>query len=73
MQIHNFEADKQHKNISEAMRDIRGFEGNDFARDSTLIVIGGGVIGDLAGFRCSTYLRGMNPYPCAFNNTDCND
>lgn len=58
--IHNFEAGKQHKNISEAMKIYEILESNDFARDSTMIAIGGGVIGDLAGFVASTYLRGMN-------------
>ncbi len=58
--VHNFEAGKQHKNISEAMKIYETLESNDFARDSTLIAIGGGVIGDLAGFVASTYLRGMN-------------
>lgn len=57
---HNFEAGKQHKNINEAMKIYEALEANDFARDSTLIAIGGGVIGDLAGFVASTYLRGMN-------------
>jgi 3-dehydroquinate synthase len=58
--IHNFEAGKQHKNINEAMKIYELLEVNDFARDSTMIAIGGGVIGDLAGFVASTYLRGMN-------------
>mgnify|MGYP001574701557 CR=1 FL=1 len=58
--IHTFEAGKQHKNINEAMKIYEILESNDFARDSTLIAIGGGVIGDLAGFVASTYLRGMN-------------
>ncbi|MCL4418114.1 MAG: 3-dehydroquinate synthase, partial [Actinobacteria bacterium] len=57
---HNFEAGKQNKTISEAMKIYEILESNDFARDSTLIAIGGGVIGDLAGFVASTYLRGMN-------------
>jgi len=60
VQVHNFEAGKQHKNINEAMKIYETLESNDFARDSTLIAIGGGVIGDLAGFVASTYLRGMN-------------
>lgn len=57
--IHNFEAGKQHKNINEAMKIYEVLENNDFARDSIMIAIGGGVIGDLAGFVASTYLRGM--------------
>lgn len=59
-QIYNFAAGKQNKNINEAMRIYEVLESNDFARDSTIISIGGGVIGDLAGFVASTYLRGMN-------------
>ena len=35
-------------------------EKNKFARDSTMIALGGGVIGDLAGFVASTWFRGMN-------------
>ena len=33
---------------------------NQFERNSTIIALGGGVIGDLAGFVASTYLRGVN-------------
>jgi 3-dehydroquinate synthase len=55
-----FEAGKRNKNIQEAMRLYELLEERSFARDSTLIAVGGGVIGDLAGFVASTYLRGMN-------------
>src|SRR3990172_11329389 len=60
VRIHTFEAGKQNKNINEAMKIYEVLESNDFARDSAIIAIGGGVIGDLVGFVASTYLRGMN-------------
>ncbi|MBI5888770.1 MAG: 3-dehydroquinate synthase [Deltaproteobacteria bacterium] len=58
--VYSFEGGKHHKNINEAMRIYEALEKSDFARDSTMIAVGGGVIGDLAGFVASTYLRGMN-------------
>ena len=58
--VHLFDAGKQNKNINEAIKIYSKLEANNFARDSTLIAVGGGVIGDLAGFVASTYLRGMN-------------
>jgi 3-dehydroquinate synthase len=33
---------------------------NQFERNSTIIALGGGVVGDLAGFVAATYLRGIN-------------
>ena len=33
---------------------------NGFKRNDTVIALGGGVIGDLAGFTASTYMRGIN-------------
>jgi len=53
-------AGKGNKNINEVLKIYGLMEENNFARDSTLIAIGGGVIGDLAGFVSSTWLRGMN-------------
>jgi 3-dehydroquinate synthase len=32
---------------------------NNFGRDTTLIAIGGGVVGDLAGFAAATFMRGI--------------
>jgi len=34
---------------------------NEFGRDTTIIALGGGVVGDLAGFIAATYMRGI-PY-----------
>jgi 3-dehydroquinate synthase len=53
-------AGKGNKNIHEVLKIFGLLEENNIARDSTLIAIGGGVIGDLAGFVASTWLRGMN-------------
>lgn len=57
---HGIEGGKYNKNISELLKIYGTLEVNDFSRDSTLIAIGGGVIGDMGGFAASTYLRGMN-------------
>lgn len=54
------EAGKENKNSNEVLKVFGVLEENDFARDSTLIALGGGVIGDLGGFVASTWLRGMN-------------
>jgi len=54
------DAGKGNKNFNEILKIYGILEENNLARDSTLIAIGGGVIGDLAGFVASTWLRGMN-------------
>jgi len=56
---HLMDAGKGNKNINEVLKIYSILEENDLARDSTLIAIGGGVIGDLAGFVASTWYRGM--------------
>jgi len=53
-------AGKGNKTFSEVLKIYGVLEEHNLARDSTLIAIGGGVIGDLAGFVASTWLRGMN-------------
>ena len=58
--IHFMKAGKANKNMNEVLKIYAILEENDLARDSTLIAIGGGVIGDLAGFVASTWYRGMN-------------
>ena len=54
------DAGKKNKSIHEVMKIYGLMEENDISRDSTLLAIGGGVIGDLSGFVASTWLRGMN-------------
>jgi len=58
--LYSMDAGKGNKNINEVLKIYGVLEENNFARDSTLIAIGGGVIGDLSGFIASTWLRGMN-------------
>jgi 3-dehydroquinate synthase len=58
--MHLMEAGKANKNMNEVLKIYSILEENNLARDSTLIAIGGGVIGDLAGFVASTWYRGMN-------------
>ncbi|MBN2057338.1 MAG: 3-dehydroquinate synthase [Candidatus Saganbacteria bacterium] len=57
---HALPGGKINKNINEALKIFGVLESNDFSRDSTLIAVGGGVVGDLGGFVASTYLRGIN-------------
>lgn len=51
---------KVSKSFSEVLRIYGELETHNFARDATMIAMGGGVIGDLAGFVSSTWYRGMN-------------
>ncbi len=58
--FHALQSGKGNKNINEALKIYSKLEEYNFARDSTLVALGGGVIGDLSGFIASTWLRGMN-------------
>jgi len=58
--IHIMKGGKESKSFSEVLRIYGEMETKDFARDSVIIALGGGVIGDLAGFVASTWYRGMN-------------
>jgi 3-dehydroquinate synthase len=59
-QIHVMKGGKSSKSFSEVLRIYGELENKDFARDSVLIALGGGVVGDLAGFVASTWYRGMS-------------
>jgi 3-dehydroquinate synthase len=58
--IYFMNAGKGNKNFNEVLKIYSILEENDLARDSTIVAVGGGVIGDLAGFIASTWYRGMN-------------
>lgn len=51
---------KTSKSFNEVLKIYGELETHNFARDATMIAMGGGVIGDLAGFVSSTWYRGMN-------------
>jgi shikimate kinase / 3-dehydroquinate synthase len=51
---------EDHKNLETIQRLWHGFLEHGLDRKSTVIALGGGVIGDLVGFAASTYMRGIN-------------
>ena len=53
-------AGKKCKDVSNLLKIVNYLEKNKFSKDSTLVVLGGGTIGDLGGFAASVYYRGMN-------------
>jgi 3-dehydroquinate synthase len=50
---------ESHKNLETIQHLWQGFLENGLDRNSTVIALGGGVIGDLVGFAASTYMRGI--------------
>jgi 3-dehydroquinate synthase len=57
--MHIMKGGKVSKSFSEVLKVYGELEIKNFARDSVLIALGGGVVGDLAGFVASTWYRGM--------------
>ncbi len=53
-------AGEEHKNLETVSRLWKAFLENGLDRKSTVIALGGGVVGDLAGFAASTYMRGID-------------
>ena len=53
-------AGEEHKNLETVSRLWKSFLENGLDRKSTVIALGGGVIGDMAGFAASTYMRGID-------------
>lgn len=54
------DAGKVNKTFNEVLKIYGILEENNYARDATIIAIGGGTVGDMAGFVASTWYRGMN-------------
>ena len=52
-------AGEEYKNLETVSRLWKSFLENELDRKSTVIALGGGVIGDMAGFAASTYMRGI--------------
>ncbi len=53
-------AGEEHKNLETISRLWKSFLENGLDRMSTVIALGGGVIGDMTGFAASTFMRGIN-------------
>ena len=60
VQLYVMKGGKISKSFNEVLKLYGVLEVNNYARDSTLVALGGGVVGDLAGFVASTWYRGMN-------------
>lgn len=56
---HVIKGGKDSKTISSVLKIFNILEDENFSRDSLMIGIGGGVIGDMAGFAASCWYRGM--------------
>lgn len=50
------------KNIDNYKRIIDALLGADFTRSDCVVAVGGGVVGDMAGFAAATYMRGIDFY-----------
>ena len=53
-------AGEEHKNLETISLLWKSFLENGLDRKSTVIALGGGVVGDMAGFAASTYMRGID-------------
>ena len=60
VETYSISGGKVNKNFNEVLKIYSVLEEKNYARDSTIIAFGGGIVGDLAGFVASTWYRGMN-------------
>lgn len=59
--VHVFEAGEQNKNLAQVESLVNEMVGAGHDRSSFVVALGGGVVGDMAGFIASVYYRGI-PY-----------
>lgn len=55
---------EQHKNLEQYAHVLDALIANRFGRDAAILALGGGVVGDLAGFAAASYQRGMAFVQC---------
>lgn len=60
--IFTIESGEQSKNLENFSKIIEKMIENDFTRKDCVMAVGGGVVGDLAGFVASSYMRGVDFY-----------
>ena len=61
---YQIEAGENSKNAENYIKILNFLADNLFDRDSAIIALGGGVVGDLSGFVASTYMRGIKLIQC---------
>jgi 3-dehydroquinate synthase len=57
--VHCMPAGESHKTLHTVEELYRAFSANGLERNGMVIAVGGGVVGDVAGFAAATYLRGV--------------
>ncbi|BAI79944.1 3-dehydroquinate synthase [Deferribacter desulfuricans SSM1] len=55
-----FESSEKNKNFDNVQKVLSWLRENRCKRHDTLVVVGGGIVGDLGGFAASIYMRGIN-------------
>ena len=60
--IGTIEGGEDHKNLATVQDMLQLMLDNDFTRGDCVVAVGGGVVGDLAGFVASAYMRGVDFY-----------
>lgn len=57
--VHIIEAGEQNKNLDTVKEIYESMINDSISRDDLIVALGGGVVGDIAGFVAATYLRGV--------------
>ena len=57
--VHTFKSGERSKNFNTYNKIINDLANNEFTREDLVLAVGGGVVGDIAGFAASTYMRGI--------------
>lgn len=57
--IHIFPSAESNKNLDNYVKILENLSKNNLTRKDIIVAVGGGVVGDVAGFAAATYLRGI--------------